>query len=104
MLGYFPVANIVLVWLWVRGAWVFATALRVRSYYFGPWLVVSGTADVLLGLALVVGLQFSTIVIMLFGPTSEIVAKFALILSASFFFTGISQVAIASAARNERTQ
>lgn len=98
---YFPVANVVMAWLVLRGAWVLAMAIRVRSYRLGPWLMLSGTADVLLGLALLVGLPIVTLVVTLFGPTREIVAKFALILAASFLFTGISQAAIALVQRRK---
>lgn len=94
MLGYFPVASLVTAWLFLRGAWVFAMGLRARSHDLGPWLVISGAADVLLGFALLAGLQFSTLVVTLFGPTPEVVAKFAMILAASFLFTGMAQVAI----------
>jgi uncharacterized membrane protein HdeD (DUF308 family) len=94
VLGYFPVMNIVIAWLFLRGAWVLAMALRARSYHLGPWMALSGAADILLGFALLVGVQISTLVVLLFGPTPQVVAKFAMILATSFFFTGIAQVAI----------
>ena len=94
LFGYFPVANVITAWLFLRGAWVLAMAMRARSYHLGPWLALSGAADVLLGFALVVGLQISTLVVLLFGPTPQVVAKFSIILAASFLFTGMAQVAI----------
>lgn len=93
--GYFPVANIVMVWLVVRGAWVLAMALRARSSRLSPWLGLTGAVDVLLGFALLSGLHIAVLVYILFGPTREIVAQFAWILAASFLVTGISQVGIA---------
>ena len=94
MLGYFPLASLVTAWLFLRGTWVFVMGMRARGHHLGPWLLISGAADVLLGLALLAGLQLSTLVITLFGPTPEVVAKFAMILAASFMFTGMAQVAI----------
>ena len=96
MLGYFPVAQVVLAWLLIRGSWVFAMGLRARRDQLGRWLLISGAADVVLGLALLLGLQFSMLVITLFGPTPEVIAKFAITLSASFLFTGMAQLAVAA--------
>ena len=93
--GYFPVANIVVAWLLLRGSWVLAMGSRARHDRLGTWLVLSGAADVLLGLVLIVGLQVSALVVALFGPTAEVVAQFALILAASLLVTGVSQIAIA---------
>lgn len=91
---YLPVANLVMGWLLLRGAWMFAMALRVRCARLRPWLALNAAADMLLGLALLIGLQITMLVVLLFGPTREIVAQFALILAASFLVTGISQLAI----------
>jgi uncharacterized membrane protein HdeD (DUF308 family) len=93
--GHFPVANVVMAWLVLRGGWMIAMGMRARNYRLAPWLVLSGAADLLLGFALLVGMQVSALVVALFGPTPEVVATFALILAASFLVAGVSQVAIA---------
>jgi uncharacterized membrane protein HdeD (DUF308 family) len=92
---YYPVANIVMIWLFVRGAWVLAMAMRVRSERLGLWLAISAAADLLLGALLLGGLPIAAFVIALFGPTVEVVARFAMILAASFLANGLSQVGIA---------
>lgn len=92
---FFRVADVVMAWLFVRGAWMLVAALRMREIRPVKWVALSGTADLLLGLALVAGLPVAAFVISLFGPTPELVASFALILAASFLATGIAQVAIA---------
>lgn len=97
--GYFPVASLVVAWLLLRGSWILVVAWRARGSRLGPWLWLSGAADVLLGFILIVGLQISALVVTLFGPTPEVVAKFALILAASLLVTGISQVGIAVSQR-----
>jgi uncharacterized membrane protein HdeD (DUF308 family) len=93
--GYFPVANVVTVWLLVRGAMVLAIALGAFQSRIGRWLALSGGADLLLGGALLAGLSTSLLVVSLFGATREIVARFSLILAASFLITGLAQIAIA---------
>jgi uncharacterized membrane protein HdeD (DUF308 family) len=92
---YFPVANVVMAWLLVRGSWVLAMGMKARSDRLGLWLVLSGAVDVLLGILLLVGLQLAVFVIAVFGPTREVVAQFALILAFSFIFAAVSQIAVA---------
>lgn len=93
--GYFTVTDVVLAWLLIRGAWMLVMALGARSERVAAWLALTGAADLLLGFALMVGVQAAIFVVTVFGPTPEIVAQFALILAASFLVTGISQIAIA---------
>jgi uncharacterized membrane protein HdeD (DUF308 family) len=101
--GYFPVANVVMVWLFVRGAWVLAMSLRARSGSLSPWLALTGAVDLLLGIALFSDLPITVLVYLLFGPTPEMVARFALFLAASFLVTAISQIAIVLAERRRST-
>jgi uncharacterized membrane protein HdeD (DUF308 family) len=101
--GYVPVANLVVIWLFVRGGWVSLTAFRTWGRRTAGWLALSGAVDILLALALLAGLAVSSLVIMLFGPTPVVVAKFSLILAASFLVTGISHVAIAMIQRRAST-
>lgn len=93
--GYFPVANVVVAWLLLRGFWMLFMALRARGDRLGPWLTLTGAADVLLGFVLIFGIQVAALVVTLFGPTPEVIANFALILAASLLVTGISQIAMA---------
>lgn len=99
--GYFPVANVVTAWLLICGGWMLVMALRLDSSRPRTWLAITGVTDVLLGFILIAGLPVSSLVVTIFGPTREIVAKFALILAASFAVTGIAQIAIALAQRPE---
>jgi uncharacterized membrane protein HdeD (DUF308 family) len=101
--SYFPVANLVMVWLFLRGAWVLAMALQARRKPLAPWLGLTGVTDVLLGFALLAGLPVTVLTYLLFGPVPEIVARFALILAVSFLVTAISQIAIALAERRRRS-
>ena len=93
--GYFPVRNVVMAWLFVRGTWMLVMALRARGPRLMQLLALSGGTDVLLGLALLGNLPVAVLVVTLFGPTPEIVARFALLLAASFAVTALCQIAIA---------
>ena len=60
---------------------------------FTMWIAISGLADLLLAIILIVGLPLAALVNGLFGPTPEIVsAHFAWIFAASFLVTGISLI------------
>lgn len=95
LMPYFPVVTLVMVWLFLRGGFVLLMALGLRSSRAARWLASSGLTDLLLAFAMLSGLHISVLVVMLFGPTREIVAMFALVLATSFLVTGISQIAIA---------
>ena len=97
--SYFPVANVVMAWLLLRGAFVLAMALKSERSRDRAWLAVSGGADLLLGAVLVVGFPVASLVVALFGPTQEVVARFSLVLAASFLVTGTCQLAIGLAQR-----
>ena len=92
--GYFPVTNVVMIWLIVRGAWVLVMGWTLPSRRKSAWIASSGAVDILLALFLAAGLPVSMLVVILFGPTPELVARFSLILAASFLATGIAQVAV----------
>ena len=101
--GHLHVAHVVMLWLFVRGAWVLAMAMRARSPRLSPWLGLSGAVDLLLGFALLSDLRIAVLVYILFGPTREIVARFSILLAASFLVTAISHIAIALAERRRST-
>ena len=100
--GYFPVANVVTAWLLVRGALILVMAVKAGRSVPGAWLALSGAADLLLGLVLVAGWPVAALVVSLFGPTPEIVARFSLILALSLLATGVSQAAIGLCSRRTR--
>lgn len=93
--SYFPVANVVMLWLALRGIWIVGRSLPWRTRAELAWLASTGLTDLLLALMLVAGLPVAVLVVTLFGPTPEIVARFSLILATSFLVTGISQAALA---------
>ena len=101
LLTYFPVVNLVMIWLFLRGGLVLIITLGLFGERSALWLGLTAITDILLAFALLSGLHISVLVVMLFGPTREIIAMFASVLGTSFLVTGISQIAVA---RLERAQ
>jgi uncharacterized membrane protein HdeD (DUF308 family) len=85
--GFFPVLNLVILWLIVRSAALAFAATRSRDP-LQSWIVLSAATDFLLAVLLLAGLPVALIVAGLFGPTSEIIATFAWVLAISFIATG----------------
>ena len=94
---YFPVANVVTLWLLVRGAWVLGRATLIKVPRSPFWLGASGAMDLVLGLLLASGLPVALLVVGMFGPTPAIVARFSLVLAASLLVTGLAEIAISRA-------
>ncbi len=93
--AYLRVANIVTLWLMVRGIWLISRAIWAHVAHARLWLGLSAGTDIVLAIVLLAGIPVSLIVVGLFGPTPAIVARFSLIFATSFVVTGISQIAIA---------
>ncbi len=95
-IGIYSVSWVVMAWLMVRGCMILAAAHSIKhASVIRAWLGFSGGADLALGIAMVVGLPVAGFIIVLFGPTLEVLAGLALILSVSFLVSGVSQIAIA---------
>lgn len=101
--GFFPVLNMVILWLIVRTAALAFAASRSREP-LQSWFVLTAATDFLLAIMLLAGLPIALIVAGLFGPTSEIIATFAWILAISFVATGAFLIAAAPAEASEREE
>ena len=91
--GFFTVLNLVILWLVVRSAALGFGAVRGRPK-FRPWIAVAAVTDLLLAIALLVGLPIAVLVVGLFGSSSPIVATFAWVFGFSFIATGTLLIAI----------
>lgn len=94
--GFFPVLNLVILWLVVRAA-ALAFAASRSTDPLRSWFVLAAATDFLLAVLLLSGLPIALVVAGLFGPTSEIIATFAWILAISFVVTGALLIAAAPA-------
>lgn len=88
-LTLFPTLYLVIAWLLVRGIILLSVAYH-SDRMFTMSVAISGLADMLLAIILILGLPIAAFVVSMFGPTPELVAHFSWIFAASFLVTGIS--------------
>ena len=98
---YLSVANVVMLWLALRGLWMVVMAWSPPARPWTALLGFSGLTDILLAFVLAAGLPVAVLVVTLFGPTPEIVARFSLVLATSFLATGLSQAALGFTQRRQ---
>ena len=101
--GFFPVLNLVILWLVVRSAALTFAASRSTDP-LQSWFVLAAATDFLLAVLLLSGLPIAVIVYGLFGQTSEIIAIFAWVLAVSFVATGAMLIAVAPMEARERPE
>ncbi len=101
LIGFNPTANfqstamVVTGWLLLRGAILMFAGLQSDGSV-RIWTLFSAAMDLFLAIVLVIGVSIATLVLALFGPTSDVVAAFAWILALSFVVTGSMLFEIAS--------
>ncbi|MEO5612779.1 MAG: hypothetical protein ABIT68_08565 [Sphingomicrobium sp.] len=95
---FFPTVNIVIGWLALRSIILGVKSRRVRGSV-RTWTSVAAATDCLLALVLIVGVSLSSVVVLLFGPTTAVVASFAWIVALSFVATGLLLLEVASCER-----
>lgn len=96
---FLPTITIVTAWLLVRGVILAITTRRAHGAV-RRWLAISAATDFALGLLLLVGLSIATVIVMLFGPTDQMIASFAWVFALSFVITGMLLLEVASCERN----
>jgi hypothetical protein len=96
---FFPTVVPIIGWLLVRSL-ILLGALTESAGSVRLWTALSAGMDFLLAALLITGLSISTIVISLFGPTAELVAAFAWVLTASFVVNGLLLLEVASCERD----
>lgn len=98
----FPTALLIIGWLIMRCAILLLAGIR-SSGSVRTWTLFSAAMDFCLAVALLIGLSVSSLVLVLFGPTAPIVAKFAWVLALSFVVTGAMLLEIASCERRSNS-
>ncbi len=101
---YFSATSLVMIWLFLRGAWTIFMAWQIEGAQIWSWLALSGAVDICLSLVLAVGLEIDTLVFTLFGATAELVVGFAFFLAASLLFNGFAQIGLALGERRDGAQ
>ena len=98
--GFLPALIIVMGWLLLRGL-VLGAACVLERGSVRKWTGLAAATDIVLALALAIGLSISTLVVTLFGATPPLIASFAWVLAISFIATGTLLLELAGCARAE---
>jgi uncharacterized membrane protein HdeD (DUF308 family) len=93
---FLPNLTVVTFWLLLRVGALGMAALEARVSPLRRWTAVAAATDLALAAILIVGLPLASIVVALFGTTSDLVASFSWILALSFLATGAMLLQIAS--------
>jgi uncharacterized membrane protein HdeD (DUF308 family) len=94
----FPTTYLIVAWLVVRSV-ILAGASTHSGGSVRMWTLVSAATDLALAFILLAGISIATLIVGLFGPTPEVIATFAWILSLSFLVTGMWLLETASCER-----
>ena len=92
--NFFTIFNLVILWLVVRSGSL-AFSARSETKPFCNWVYMAAAVDFILALLLLMGLPMAVIIYGIFGPTSELIATFAWILSASFIAAAVLLLSVA---------
>jgi len=92
--------TIIAAWLLLRGL-ILLLAARLEQGSVRKWTALSAAMDLLLAAILAVGLSIATLVVILFGATSPLIASFSWVLALSFVVTGLMLLEVASCARQD---
>ena len=95
----FPAINLIVMWLFVRSILLAVAGIRLQGA-IRRWSWIAGATDALLGAILLIGLSLSSAVILIFGPTPDMIASFAWVLALSFVVTGTLLLQVASCERD----
>jgi uncharacterized membrane protein HdeD (DUF308 family) len=98
--AFVPAVRLVIGWLAARGLLLALTSFDVRgSVRF--WTILTAATDISLSSILYIGLTATTITLVFFGPTPEIVGSFAWVLALSFVATGMLLIDVAACEASE---
>jgi uncharacterized membrane protein HdeD (DUF308 family) len=97
----FPLFHVMTIWLLLRGLVSFEVGLHSRETLAAnwEWLTARGLVDFSLGMTLLIGIPITSIVVLMFGRTKEVVATFGMLLAVSFSVAGVGLIVIALAQR-----
>jgi len=96
---FWPVVNLVIGWLLIRSV-LLAIIARQTGGSVRTWTILSAAMDFVLAAGLTAGLGIGTLVILIFGPTPQLVGSFAWVLALSFVLNGLLQLEIAGCERD----
>jgi uncharacterized membrane protein HdeD (DUF308 family) len=96
--GFLSTLAIIAGWLFLRGI-VLGIAATLEHGSVRMWTGLSAAMDLALALILIIGISIASLVVVLFGATTPLIASFAWVLALSFVVNGMMLLEVASCAR-----
>ena len=96
--GLLQNGTVVTAWLLVRAAILLLTS-RLAHGSVRKYLAISAATDFVLGAGLLTGLSITSFVVIIFGPSPQVLASYGWVLALSFIATGIMLLEVASCER-----
>lgn len=96
---FLPNLTVVTFWLVLRVIALTLATVEAKGSSVRRWTAVAAATDLALAAILILGLPLASLIVALFGTTSELVASFSWILAVSFLATGAMLLQIAACER-----
>ncbi len=96
---FLPNITVITFWLLLRAGLLVAATLQGHGSVVRRWTGLAAATDFVLAVILILGLPLASIIVALFGTTSDLVASFSWILGLSFLATGAMLLQIAACER-----
>lgn len=92
---FLPNITVVIFWLLLRVVTLVLATVEAKGSAVRRWTGLAAATDLALAAILIVGLPIASIIVALFGTTSDLIASFSWVLALSFLATGAMLLQIA---------
>jgi uncharacterized membrane protein HdeD (DUF308 family) len=96
---FLPNITVITFWLLLRVVLLALATYEARGSAVRRWTGLAAATDLALSVILILGLPLASIIVALFGTTSELIASFSWVLALSFLATGAMLLQIAACER-----
>jgi len=96
---FLPNLTVVTFWLLLRVVALTLATLNAHGSAVRRWTGIAAATDLVLATILIIGLPLASIVVALFGTTSDLIASFSWVMAVSFLATGVMLLQIATCER-----
>jgi uncharacterized membrane protein HdeD (DUF308 family) len=96
---FLPNITVITFWLLLRAGLLLWATLQAGGSSVRRWTGIAAATDLALSAILLLGLPLASIIVALFGTTSELIASFSWVLALSFLATGAMLLQIAACER-----
>jgi uncharacterized membrane protein HdeD (DUF308 family) len=96
---FLPNITVITFWLLLRTGLLVLATLQAAGSAVRRWTGLAAATDLALAVILILGLPLASIIVALFGTTSDLIASFSWVLALSFLATGAMLLQIAACER-----